>query len=187
MMCTHEWSTWCVLHAPVRVLRSPWQPWDAQEDVDLDLIQALLDEEKHARKRQPQSSQEQNNRRSQSPSRSDRQGSMGYGEMMQLMKLSDPKPQDSSKGGENGAIFQDDKENPGAMPTVRVLSGPPTMEEKEEEDDTCVVCLDEDISHSLQPCGHLQFCGTCAPTLKGGPCPICRENVTSIKKTSDTI
>lgn len=43
----------------------------------------------------------------------------------------------------------------------------------------CVICLDNEIMYSLQPCSHLGLCYTCAQQLqsRGGThelCPICR-------------
>ncbi|XP_052061192.1 inhibitor of apoptosis protein-like [Mytilus californianus] len=37
---------------------------------------------------------------------------------------------------------------------------------------TCKICLDEQIAIVFLPCGHLAACGSCAPVLRR--CPICR-------------
>ena len=41
-----------------------------------------------------------------------------------------------------------------------------------QEERTCKVCMDKDVSILLVPCGHLVVCSECAPNLRH--CPICR-------------
>ncbi|XP_061486998.1 baculoviral IAP repeat-containing protein 7 [Rhineura floridana] len=41
-----------------------------------------------------------------------------------------------------------------------------------QEERTCKVCMDKDVSIVLVPCGHLVVCAECAPNLRR--CPICR-------------
>ncbi|GAQ81216.1 hypothetical protein KFL_000740170, partial [Klebsormidium nitens] len=43
---------------------------------------------------------------------------------------------------------------------------------------TCKVCLGEEVTSALVPCGHL-FCTTCGVGV-GGRCPFCRRPVSSI-------
>ena len=45
---------------------------------------------------------------------------------------------------------------------------------------TCVICFDENNSHTVVPCGHRCVCAACAPKLQGGRCPICREQIVII-------
>eukprot|EP00966_Prymnesium_polylepis_P151901 3509061-Prymnesium_polylepis.1 len=45
---------------------------------------------------------------------------------------------------------------------------------------TCVVCLDEDASHILAPCGHRCVCATCSFLVLHGECPLCRSCVESV-------
>ncbi|KAJ8309705.1 hypothetical protein KUTeg_011570 [Tegillarca granosa] len=40
------------------------------------------------------------------------------------------------------------------------------------EQQTCKICLDEDVSIVFLPCGHMASCASCAPALR--KCPICR-------------
>jgi len=47
----------------------------------------------------------------------------------------------------------------------------------EEEGNMCVICEEEQITHSLLFCGHLDFCEKCATNLVGKLCPICRQPV----------
>ncbi|XP_078248134.1 baculoviral IAP repeat-containing protein 7 isoform X1 [Pogona vitticeps] len=51
----------------------------------------------------------------------------------------------------------------------------PTIEERLrqlQEERTCKVCMDKEVSILLVPCGHLVVCSDCAPNLRR--CPICR-------------
>ena len=40
----------------------------------------------------------------------------------------------------------------------------------------CQICISEDITHVLVPCGHT-FCGTCVEQLQRNKCPMCRTNI----------
>lgn len=42
----------------------------------------------------------------------------------------------------------------------------------------CVVCLDQQASHAVLPCGHLAFCGNCSTELEVDQCPVCRQEGT---------
>lgn len=44
-----------------------------------------------------------------------------------------------------------------------------------EEDDTCVVCLDQKRTHIVIPCGHVAYCGTCVEVIK--KCGLCQAEV----------
>ena len=48
--------------------------------------------------------------------------------------------------------------------------------EQDPDRESCVVCLDEDKSHILVPCGHQCVCGPCGERL--AQCPVCRQAVT---------
>ena len=54
----------------------------------------------------------------------------------------------------------------------------PPREEGEETD--CVVCLDNERTYAIVPCGHLCVCGGCVGRVK--ECPICRGRIQSILK-----
>ena len=54
--------------------------------------------------------------------------------------------------------------------------------EQDPDRESCVVCLDEDKSHILIPCGHQCVCGPCGERLAQNPCPICRRAVTMAVK-----
>jgi hypothetical protein len=47
----------------------------------------------------------------------------------------------------------------------------------QEDETTCVVCLDAHPTHTLAPCGHRCVCDACSQMLSGKPCPICRVTV----------
>ena len=40
---------------------------------------------------------------------------------------------------------------------------------------TCKICMDEEVSHVFQPCGHAICCGTCVEQVR--ECPCCRKKV----------
>ena len=44
----------------------------------------------------------------------------------------------------------------------------------------CVICLDEQASFLVKPCGHLAYCASCADNVKTmaltPPCPMCRKS-----------
>jgi hypothetical protein len=40
----------------------------------------------------------------------------------------------------------------------------------------CQICLTDDITHVLVPCGHT-FCGTCVNQLQRNKCAMCRANI----------
>jgi len=52
-----------------------------------------------------------------------------------------------------------------------------TTEEKDTDEETCVVCLDNSPSIAMVPCGHRCCCVDCSPQI-GNLCPMCRQNVT---------
>ena len=53
-------------------------------------------------------------------------------------------------------------------------------EKKVKEENSCVVCMDNDISIICVPCGHLCLCGKCAENLS--TCPMCKTVVTKMQK-----
>ncbi|XP_029470222.1 baculoviral IAP repeat-containing protein 7 isoform X2 [Rhinatrema bivittatum] len=66
----------------------------------------------------------------------------------------------------------------------RVEEPQPSMEEqlqRLQEERTCKICMDRDVSIVLVPCGHLVLCGECAPNLQC--CPICRAAIRSRVQT----
>lgn len=51
----------------------------------------------------------------------------------------------------------------------------------------CVICLENEVIYSLQPCSHLGLCHTCAQTLQTRSrgeelCPICRTPIQSYQR-----
>ena len=52
------------------------------------------------------------------------------------------------------------------------------------DEDTCVVCMDAEKTHSFVPCGHKCVCKTCGETLRN-KCPICKQKVQSILRVYD--
>ena len=52
--------------------------------------------------------------------------------------------------------------------------------EQDPDRESCVVCLDEDKSHALVPCGHRCVCGPCGERL--AQCPVCRQAVTTMMR-----
>ncbi|KAL1781661.1 baculoviral IAP repeat-containing protein 3 [Sigmodon hispidus] len=68
------------------------------------------------------------------------------------------------------------------LPTNDITALP--MEEqlrKLQEERTCKVCMDREVSIVFIPCGHLVVCKDCAPSLR--KCPICRGTIKGTVRT----
>ncbi|XP_040590710.1 baculoviral IAP repeat-containing protein 3 isoform X1 [Mesocricetus auratus] len=68
------------------------------------------------------------------------------------------------------------------LPTDDIAALP--MEEqlrKLQEERTCKVCMDREVSIVFIPCGHLVVCKDCAPSLR--KCPICRGTIKGTVRT----
>ncbi|XP_075822967.1 baculoviral IAP repeat-containing protein 3-like [Microtus pennsylvanicus] len=68
------------------------------------------------------------------------------------------------------------------LPTDDITALP--MEEqlrKLQEERTCKVCMDREVSIVFIPCGHLVVCKDCAPSLR--KCPICRGTIKGTVRT----
>ncbi|KAL6082535.1 hypothetical protein STEG23_004619 [Scotinomys teguina] len=68
------------------------------------------------------------------------------------------------------------------LPTDDIAALP--MEEqlrKLQEERTCKVCMDREVSIVFIPCGHLVVCKDCAPSLR--KCPICRGSIKGTVRT----
>lgn len=52
-------------------------------------------------------------------------------------------------------------------------------EEAKREEDACVVCCDNKITHMCMPCSHYVMCGVCAAQVKEDKplCPMCRTKI----------
>lgn len=50
-----------------------------------------------------------------------------------------------------------------------------------QEERTCKVCMDKEVSIVFIPCGHLVVCKECAPSLR--KCPICRGTIKGTVRT----
>ncbi|GMH55480.1 hypothetical protein TrLO_g4760 [Triparma laevis f. longispina] len=67
------------------------------------------------------------------------------------------------------------------------LSGPPappvslkgSFEEEEDDEDKCIICLDNIVNAKLRPCGHSATCRECTDELmkRAEPCPLCRKPI----------
>ena len=62
--------------------------------------------------------------------------------------------------------------------------------QQEEEKKECVVCLTNERSHLLSPCGHYVLCAACVLTMNfnGGAksvCPVCQQRVNKVVKVFD--
>ncbi len=68
------------------------------------------------------------------------------------------------------------------VPTEDV-SGLPMEEQlrRLQEERTCKVCMDKEVSIVFIPCGHLVVCKECAPSLR--KCPICRGTIKGTVRT----
>ncbi|XP_070605769.1 inhibitor of apoptosis protein-like [Erythrolamprus reginae] len=74
------------------------------------------------------------------------------------------------------------EENMTYIPTEDV-SGLPMEEQlrRLQEERTCKVCMDKEVSIVFIPCGHLVVCKECAPSLR--KCPICRGTIKGTVRT----
>ena len=54
------------------------------------------------------------------------------------------------------------------------------VEQADKDEDCCVICFDNKITHMFIPCMHFQFCGPCSEQIKKDPCPICRVKIESV-------
>uniref|UniRef100_A0A8D0HI17 Uncharacterized protein n=1 Tax=Sphenodon punctatus TaxID=8508 RepID=A0A8D0HI17_SPHPU len=63
------------------------------------------------------------------------------------------------------------------------ISGLPMEEQlrRLQEERTCKVCMDKEVSIVFIPCGHLVVCKECAPSLR--KCPICRGTIKGTVRT----
>lgn len=70
------------------------------------------------------------------------------------------------------------EEEEGEKKEAQAASPEPT---RSDEDNSCVICLDQERTHAAVPCGHLRFCGDCVLIMKihdrNPPCPMCRGKV----------
>jgi len=86
-------------------------------------------------------------------------------------------PSDFSLDGETTCIVcvSDENKSHLGVPCGHVQK----EEEDEEEDGTCILCLDAERTHAAVPCGHRSFCDGCAQRAREHelPCPICRKSV----------
>ena len=57
------------------------------------------------------------------------------------------------------------------------------LEEKRQDANMCVICMDAPKTFAMMPCGHVCCCETCALQMIGDSCPLCRTNVTQVLKT----
>ncbi|XP_034970914.1 baculoviral IAP repeat-containing protein 2 isoform X3 [Zootoca vivipara] len=71
------------------------------------------------------------------------------------------------------------------MPYIQTedVSGLPMEEQlrRLQEERTCKVCMDKEVSIVFIPCGHLVVCKECAPSLR--KCPICRGTIKGTVRT----
>ncbi len=49
-----------------------------------------------------------------------------------------------------------------------------------DDEDVCVICMDEKPNAVFRPCGHLKCCEDCAITVKD--CPMCRKKIVEVVK-----
>eukprot|EP00565_Helicotheca_tamesis_P002605 CAMPEP_0185726204 /NCGR_PEP_ID=MMETSP1171-20130828/2259_1 /TAXON_ID=374046 /ORGANISM="Helicotheca tamensis, Strain CCMP826" /LENGTH=253 /DNA_ID=CAMNT_0028394517 /DNA_START=359 /DNA_END=1120 /DNA_ORIENTATION=- len=58
--------------------------------------------------------------------------------------------------------------------------------ENMKRENTCKICLDEQINSVFIPCGHLACCMGCAGQLPSKECPVCRASIVSVVETFRT-
>ena len=67
---------------------------------------------------------------------------------------------------------------PGAF-SAPAASVPVKTAKDDEEEDKCIICLDNVVSAKLKPCQHSVYCKACVEELlrRGDPCPVCRKPI----------
>lgn len=54
---------------------------------------------------------------------------------------------------------------------------------KNEDDELCIICLENKVSHACIPCGHLKYCEKCVKIIVDrNECAVCRSKVQSVYK-----
>jgi len=57
-----------------------------------------------------------------------------------------------------------------------------SVNEEEEDEDTCIICLDNVANAKLRPCGYSASCRKCTEELRkrGEPCPLCKKPIAGV-------
>lgn len=76
---------------------------------------------------------------------------------------------------------------PAAPPAVRLPPPEPASADTVAGagDKECVLCMDRSVKTMLRPCGHAQFCLTCARTVAASQqpvCPVCKGTFTEVAR-----
>jgi len=56
------------------------------------------------------------------------------------------------------------------------------MENDSEDEQECVICMDNKVECIIEPCGHKVLCNECYGTLKKSTCPVCNSPITGSTK-----
>lgn len=77
------------------------------------------------------------------------------------------------------------KQSSSCADAVKSASG--NIQDEEDEDDVCVICMEHNRTHALEPCGHAILCAHCSWSHEFHcqlelRCPFCRAACTGIKK-----
>lgn len=69
-------------------------------------------------------------------------------------------------------------------PAAAIVKPAAAMKPLEDDDDACIICLDQLSTVVFSPCNHRVTCGACAKlVLKAKqPCPLCRGPVVSVRR-----
>eukprot|EP00455_Lapot_gusevi_P012726 TRINITY_DN1609_c0_g3_i2.p1 TRINITY_DN1609_c0_g3~~TRINITY_DN1609_c0_g3_i2.p1 ORF type:complete len:111 (-),score=47.24 TRINITY_DN1609_c0_g3_i2:27-329(-) len=68
---------------------------------------------------------------------------------------------------------------------VELRQSKPEFQVADENQEECVVCLDDLPNHRCMPCGHVCMCANCALVISAVPnmtCPFCRVQIDKIEK-----
>ena len=73
------------------------------------------------------------------------------------------------------------KNHPSLLTKKALVAREIPVEEAEREEDTCVVCFENKITHMCVPCSHYVLCGLCAIQIQTDKpvCPVCRNEIAS--------
>lgn len=71
-----------------------------------------------------------------------------------------------------------------AEPLDSTTLQPAHADDLDDDDNTCIICLDQPASAVFNPCSHRVTCAACAQLVIDArqPCPLCRGSLVSIKQ-----
>ena len=86
---------------------------------------------------------------------------------------------EDGEGGNEGSAAEESTTTTTQKSTPTTTSTTSKTRSKGEEEVTCCVCMVNEPSAKIRPCGHTVTCGACTEKLmkQGDPCPFCRKEI----------